>query len=90
MLPVELLNAERRGELVHLTLGGSVTLCGTPCEPEPVSLRPYSVAAGCQRCARMIHRLKARCASCGQPLLHLAGNGACIRCGHIGAVIQLL
>jgi hypothetical protein len=89
LLPVELPLAERRGELVHLTLGADVTLCGTPCDSEPASSRPYSVAAGCQRCARMLHRLKARCESCGRPLLHLAGNGACIRCGHIGAVIQL-
>jgi hypothetical protein len=89
LLPVELPLAERRGELVHLTLGAGVTLCGTSCDPEPASSRPYSVAAGCQRCARMLHRLKARCANCGHPLLHLTGSGACIRCRHVGAIIQL-
>jgi hypothetical protein len=87
--PVELLLAERRGDVVHLTLGVGITLCGVVCEETPQPTRSYIAAAGCQRCARMAHQLQARCTSCGRPALHLTGAGACVKCGHAQISIRL-
>jgi hypothetical protein len=87
--PVELLLAERRGDIVHLTLGVGITLCGVMCEETPQPRRSYIAAAGCQRCARMAHQLQARCTSCGRPALHLTGAGACVKCGHAHISIRL-
>jgi hypothetical protein len=87
--PVELLLAERRGDVVHLTLGVGITLCGVTCEEAPQPGRSYIAAAGCQRCARMAHQLQARCTSCGRLALHLTGTGACVKCGHAHISIRL-
>lgn len=87
--PVELHQAARRGDIVHLTLGAGITLCGVRCEEDLRSSRSYFAAGGCQRCAYMVHQLQARCASCGQPALHITGAGACVTCGNVGTTIQL-
>ena len=48
---------------MHLTLGAGSTLCGTSCAENPSGTRAYLIASGCQRCARMLQQLQARCFS---------------------------